>query len=39
MIKRELPFPVLDYHTFGPEVKEKFVKLMHEKPISTLYFT
>jgi hypothetical protein len=35
----ELPFPVLDHHTSGPEVKEKFVKLTHEKPISTLYFT
>ena len=35
----ELPFPVIDHHTSGPEVKEKFVKLTHEKPISTLYFT
>ena len=35
----ELPFPVLDHYTSGPEVKEKFVKLTHEKPISTLYFT
>jgi hypothetical protein len=29
----------LDHHASGPEIKEKIVKLMHEKPISTLYFT
>ena len=37
--KQAFLFPVLDHRTSGPEVKEKFVKLTHEKPISTLYFT